>query len=632
MFDGIYLVGNPNCGKTTLFNLLTGKNEKVGNRAGVSVDGKTAKLKKAKGVTITDLPGTYSLKGTSDDERVVSAYLSDVPKAVINVIDGNNIERSLRLTAELTLLKVPMVVAINFCDELIKNGVMIDENALSMAFGVPFVKISARKNRGIDGLLAAVLQKTAVPRLVLPTERDAFIRKTVKSAVKERPKEETFTDKADRVLMHRFCGIPIFMLIITAVYFLTSAVGGYFGDKTEVLLVGLGERAKNALENSGAAEWFVSLIVSAIIRGVGEVLSFLPQIIVLFFMLSILEESGYSARAAFLLDGIMEKIGLGGKSLVAIGVSCGCAVNGIMTTRTVEDDKERRLTIMLAPFMPCGAKTAVFSWFAGLIFGNNPLITASLYFLSVVAVILFGALLKKLKRFNGGSALIMEIPVLRLPSLRGVVGALKEKTVDFILKAGSVIFLVSIVVWLLQNFGFNGYTTEVKDSFLFFIGDKLKYLFIPLGFGNWQSSVAVLASVFAKEAVVQTLTMVAENPAAVFGSAFSAYAFLTFILFLPPCVAALATAESELKSRKDFVFMIVFQFVAAYSVALTINVAGILISVLGWAYFALTIVGLGVIISVKNLTKKRGCGNCPACGRNKCRKKKASTTICGKRT
>ena len=578
MFDGIYLVGNPNCGKTTLFNLLTGKNEKVGNRAGVSVEGKTAKYKQDKSVVIVDLPGTYSVKGASNDERVVSAYLSDRPKAIINVIDGNNLERGLRLTTELTLLKAPMVIAINFCDELTKNGVKIDIDALKKAFEVPVIMISARKNIGIDELMSVVQRKAAVPHLVLPTERENFIVKTVSSAVKAQPEKESFTDKADKILMHKFWGIPIFMLIITAVYFFTSVIGGYFGDKIENLIGALGNSAEKLLKASGAAEWFTSLIVFAVIKGVGEVLSFLPQIIVLFFMLSLLEESGYSARAAFLLDGIMEKIGLGGKSLVALGVSCGCAVSGIMTSRTVEDDKERKLTVMLAPFMPCSAKTAVFIWLSGLVFGNNPFITASLYFLSVIAVMLFGWLLKKLKRFNGGGALIMEIPVLRVPSIKGVVGALKEKTVDFILKAGSIIFLVSVVVWFLQNFGAGGYTTEITDSFLFLIGDKLKYLFIPLGFGTWQASVAVLSSVFAKEAVIQTLTMISYSPAALFTSGYSAYAFMAFILFTPPCVAALITAKHELKSKKDFVFMIVFQVVAAYFIALIINCLGLLIT------------------------------------------------------
>lgn len=628
MSDAIYLVGNPNCGKTTLFNLLTGKNEKVGNRAGVSVDGKTAKYKKDKSVLIADLPGTYSVKGVSNDERVVSEYLKNTPKAVINVIDGTNLERSLRLTTELTLLKAPMVIAINFCDELIKNGVQIDEKELSKFFGVPVVKISARKNTGIDKLMALATEKAAVPRLILPIDREKFILNVINKSLKIKPENKSiFTDTADKILMHRFLGIPIFMLIITATYFFTSVIGGFFGDKIAGLLNNLGVVTAKALNDSGAAEWFTSLIASALIKGVGEVLSFLPQIIVLFFMLSLLEESGYSARAAFLLDGIMEKIGLGGKSLIALGVSCGCAVSGIMTSRTVEDDKERRLTIYLSPFMPCGAKTAVFAWLSGLVFGNNPLITASLYFLSVFVIMVFGALLKKLKNFHGGGGLIMEIPVLRMPSFRGVYGALKEKTVDFVLKAGSVIFLVSVAVWFLQSFGVHGYTTDVTQSFLFFIGDKVKFLFIPLGFGNWQSSVAVISSLFAKEAVIETLSLISDNPAALFNTVYSAYAFMAFILFMPPCIAALTTAKNELKSKKDFCFMIIFQVFAAYLVAFIINCFGFMIANFGAAIIALTTVVFGVIISTLILIKKRGCKNCSACGRKVCKRKKANTTI-----
>lgn len=628
MFDGIYLVGNPNCGKTTLFNLLTGRNEKVGNRAGVSVEGKTARYKKIKSVLITDLPGTYSLKGSSNDERVVYKYLSDAPRTIINVVDGNNLERGLRLVTELTLLKAPMVIAINFCDELEKNGVKIDEDELSEVFGVPVVKISARKNIGIEKLMALATSKAVAPRLVLQAQREDFIKSAVQKSVKIQPrKAKTFIDKLDKFLMHKYFGIPIFMLIITATYFFTSVIGGFFGDKITGLIGVLGDFAEKSLKSSGAGEWFVSLIVSALIKGVGEVLAFLPQIVVLFFMLSLLEESGYTARAAFLLDGIMSKIGLGGKSLVALGVSCGCAVSGIMTTRTVEDDKERRLTIFLSPFMPCGAKTAVFSWFAGLMFGNNPLITASLYFLSVFAVMIFGALLKKLKRFNGGRGLIMEIPVLRMPGVRGVYGAIKEKTVDFILKAGSIIFLVSVAVWFLQSFGAGGYTTDITQSFLFFIGDKIKFLFIPLGFGNWQSSVAVLSSVFAKEAAIQTLSMLSDNPAQLFYSGYSAYAFMAFILFMPPCVAALTTAKNELKNKKDFYFMIVFQIAAAYIVALIINVLGIIISHFAAVFIALTIVLFGVIISIIILVKRHGCKTCFSCGRKTCKKKRANMII-----
>lgn len=628
MLTDLCLAGNPNCGKTTLYNLLTGKTEKVGNRAGVTVESKTGLYKKDKTVTVTDLPGTYSLKSGSSDERIAAKHILSSSQTVINVVDGTNLARNLRLTCELTRLNVPMVIAINFSDELQKIGVKIDAAILSERFGVPVVMISARKNTGIDKLMTAAVKNARKPHFIDPYKTEKFITETVeKSLSVTRKANETFTDKADKILMHRIWGIPVFVAIIFSVYFLTTTVGGFFGDRISGIMERFGDFIAETLKQSGAKEWFIGLITGALIKGVGAVLAFLPQILVLFFLLEIIEESGYLARAAFLMDGIMEKIGLGGKSLVAFGVSCGCAVSGIMTTRTVDDEKQRRLTVYLSPFMPCGAKTAVFAWLTGLLFGGNPLICASLYFLSIITVAIFGAILHRLKKFRGVAGSVMEIPVLRAPSFRGVFGALKDKTVDFLLKAGSVIFLVSAVIWFLQSFGVNGYTNEVTESFLFIIGDNIKFLFAPLGFGNWQASVAVVTSAVAKEAVIQTLSMLSENPAALFSSGFSAYAFMAFILLAPPCFAALSTAYRELKSGKDFCFMIVFQFIAAYIVALVINGIGEIIKY-GATFLPLTIAVIGLIISIIILIKKRGRReNCSMCGRKQCRTKKANTTI-----
>ena len=629
MFNNLCLAGNPNCGKTTLYNLLTGKSERVGNRAGVTVEGKTGRYKKDKRIKITDLPGAYSLENGSKDEKIAAEHIFSSAGAIINLVDGTNLKRSLRLTCKLTRQRKPMVIAINFCDELAKNGVKIDIAALGKSFGVPVVMISARKNVGLDELMAAI-EKASTPRKVSVSESADFIEKTLDTALKITPvQRRSFTDRADEILMHKIWGIPIFAAVIVCVYFLTSMVGGFFGDKISWLFADVSQSAGAYLKASGAAEWFTGLVTGAVLTGVGAVLSFLPQILVLFFLLEIIEESGYLSRAAFLLDGLMSKAGLGGKSLVALGVSCGCAVSGIMTTRTVDDENERRLTVYLSPFMPCGAKTAVFAWLSGLLFDGNPLICASLYFLSIISIALFGSVLSRFKRFKGANGLVMEIPVLRLPTFRGVFGALKEKTVDFVLKAGSVIFLVSVVVWFMQSFGAGGYTTDIKQSFVYVIGDKIKILFVPLGFGSWQSAVAVLTSVFAKEAVIQTLSMVAENPAEVFSSGYSAYAFMAFILLAPPCAAALSVARNELKNRKDFWLMLVFQFLAAYIVAFIINLTGIIIVNYGVAALSLTFIAAGVIISVIILVKKRGCAGCTACagGKGKCRKKKANTII-----
>ncbi|MBP5466273.1 MAG: ferrous iron transporter B, partial [Clostridia bacterium] len=480
MFN-VCLFGAPNCGKTTLYNLLTGKNERVGNRAGVSVEEKSGRYKKDKNVIITDLPGTYSVKAVSFDEKIAALGLARKPQALVNVIDGTDLGRGLRLTCELLSLNIPMVVAVNFSDEMEKQGIKVDIKQLSQIFGVPFALISARKNRGTDNLMSLALSSAAVVSDAQKKFDDGFITNAMRAAVKVSDDYQPFTDKADKILMSKYIGIPIFIAVITAVYFFTSVIGGFFGDKISALFNNFCKSTENALINGGVSAPFVSLTVNAVIKGVGEVLSFLPQILVLFFLLAIIEECGYMARVAFLLDGIMEKVGLGGKSLISLGMSCGCAVSGVMTARTLENDNRRRLTVYLSPFMPCGAKTAVFAWLSALVFGGNPFIGASLYFLSLIAVAAGGFILKRFDRFRGGAGLIMEIPVLRLPSVRGVYGALKEKTVDFILKAGSVIFLVSVAVWFLQSFGAHGYTTDVRDSCLFFIGDKIRYIFIPLG-------------------------------------------------------------------------------------------------------------------------------------------------------
>ena len=626
MTDNVCLFGAPNSGKTTLFNLLTGKNEKVGNRAGVSVEEKSGRYKKDKSVIITDLPGTYSFHAVSVDERVAISMLTRKPKALINVIDGTDLERGLRITVELLSSGIPMVVAINFSDEMEKQGIKADVKKLSQIFGVPFALVSARKNRGIDNLMSLALNRAATAK-INGNLGDAFIEKALSAAVNVSPNYEPFTDKADKILMNKYFGIPIFIAVITAIYVLTSVIGGFFGDKVSILFTKFAAKSEKALINGDVPQPIISLIVNAVIKGVGEVLSFLPQILILFFLLAVIEESGYMARVAFLFDGLMEKVGLSGKSLISLGMSCGCAVSGIMTARTLENENRRRLTVYLSPFMPCGAKTAVFAWLSALIFGGNPFISVSLYFLSVFAVAAGGCILKRFDRFKGGAGFIMEIPVLRTPSFRGVSGALKEKATDFILKAGSVIFLVSVAVWFLQSFGFQGYTDNIKDSFLFFIGDKIKYVFVPLGFGSWQTSVAVLTGVFAKEAVIQTLSMLSDSPAALFSSGYGAYAFMAFILLSPPCVSALTSALSELKNTKDFWCMVVFQFSVAYVIALIINVFGILIETFAFAVLSLTILAFGVIISVIILVKKRGCVCCATCRRKRCRTKKANTTI-----
>ncbi len=621
------LIGNPNCGKTTLFNALTGTYQKVGNFAGVTVEKKDGVYKKDKSLKITDLPGLYSLSADSADERAVTDYLKTTPPdAVINVLDGTNLERNLYLTCELARLNIPVVLAVNFCDDLDKNGIELSETALSLLFGgVPVVKISALKGTGLSELIAAAREKAEIPKLAVASAGDfyGFIEKNIGKIIrKTETRAERFTRRADGILTHEYFGIPIFAAVVLFIYFAALKVGGAAGE-----LVGAGFRSlenatRNALEGTGAAEWAISLLTQAAIKGVGTVLSFLPQILVLFLLLSVVEESGYAARVAFNFDRLFRSFGLSGKSLLPLTVSCGCAVTGIMASRTIESEGERRATIFLAPMMPCGAKTAVFGWFAAVVFGGSALVAASAYFLSLFAVAVFGKILKKFKPFRGsGEDFLLEMPTLRAPSVKDVFFVLWEKTKDFLFKAGTVIFTASVVLWVLKNVGAGGYTGgAVEKSFLYFLGDKLKILFYPLGFSGWQSSVAIISGAFAKEAVVETLALLSDNPAALFPTKASAYAFLAFVLLSPPCVSALSVAKRELKSGKLFAFMLVFQFSAAYVAAFAINFfgnlfvraatrsSGLIFSVI------IVIIITTVFVCVVKTAFRGGCGNCPRGG------------------
>lgn len=629
----VALIGNPNCGKTTLFNALTGTYQKVGNFAGVTVEKKDGVYKKDKTLKITDLPGLYSLSADSPDERAVTDYLKNSPpNVVINVLDGTNLERNLYLTCELVGLKIPVVLAVNFCDELDKNGIELFVKELSALFGgIPVIKISALKNTGIKELTEAVknakVPKTDGVSVLKPKTASGhsekkfygFIEQNIDKIIKKKEtRAEKFTRRADGILTHKYFGIPIYVAVVIFIYFAAQTAGGASGGCISAAFIRVENSVKTALLAAGAAEWASSLTCDAVIKGFGTVLSFLPQILVLFLLLSIVEESGYAARAAFNFDRLFRKFGLSGKSLLPLTASCGCAVTGIMASRTIESEGERRATIFLAPMMPCGAKTAVFGWFAGVLFGGSAIVAASAYFLGVFAVAFFGGILKKIKPFRGsGEDFLLEMPTLRAPSVKDVFFVLLEKTKDFLFKAGTVIFTASVVLWVLKNVGFCGYTGgDTQKSFLYFIGDKLKYLFYPLGFASWECSVAIISGVFAKEAVVETLALLSKNPAALFPTQFSAYAFLAFVLLSPPCISALSVAKRELKSAKLFAFMLVFQFSAAYAVALTVNFAGnILIRAANCSSgllfsFAIVIIISAAFVTIAVRAFRGGCKNC----------------------
>jgi ferrous iron transport protein B len=348
--------------------------------------------------------------------------------------------------------------------------------------------------------------------------------------------------------------------------------------------------------------------------------------------MAMLELSGYMSRVAFVLDGFFRAFGLSGKSLIPMIVSCGCTVTGLMATRTIEDKSERRMTVFLTPFMPCGAKTAVFGWFSYEFFGGSALIAASMYFLALFSVGVFGFILKRFKAFRSSNgAFILEMPILRAPRIKDVLLILWEKVKDFVLKAGSIVFLVSVALWLLMNFGFNGYNAgNVEQSFLCFIGNAIKFIFYPLGFGNWQASVSVLSGIFAKEAVVETLRQVTENPETLFYNGFSVYAFMTFVLLSPPCMASIATAKGELVSKKWLLGMLFFQFTAGYAIALSVNIIGFIISsATGLIFLSITVIILTTILAITLIKVKGGCAGCAKClnGERKCHENKKRSTI-----
>lgn len=629
MNDVIALIGNPNSGKTTLFNSLTGTYQKTGNWTGVTTEKKIGAYKKDKRIKIIDLPGLYSLSTHGDDEKAVTDYLkSTPPKAIINIIDGTNLERNLYLTTELTKLNIPLVIAVNMADQLKKNGIKLDSEKLSQIFGVPVVLISALKNTDIDKLVnvATKLQNNRNTKkfdFKNAEQTYSFIEKSLKTIIeKKQTKQEKITLKLDAILTHKILGFPIFFLVITAVYFLSMKIGGMLGEIVSMGFNNFAKYTQDFFATNGVREWITSLVCDAVLKGMGEVCAFLPQILILFAMLTIIEQTGYASRVAFIFDRFFRAFGLGGKSLIPITVACGCTVSGISATRTIENKSEKRMTIFLAPFMPCGAKTAVYGWIAYEFFGGNPFIASSMYFLGIIAIAIFGSILKRFKAFKEGSGeFILEMPILRAPSVKDILLTLWEKTKDFLIKAGSIIFLVTVCLWVLKNFGVNGYTAGiVENSFLYAIGSALKFIFYPLGFGNWQATVAMLSSILAKEAVVESLTMVSLNPQTLFFNQYSVYAFMAFLLLSPPCIGALAMAKKELKSTKWFAFMILFQVASAYLVAFLINATGFLITYsygLLLSLIAVIIVMIAVVITIKLLRKKGKCANCKACKKGK---------------
>ena len=672
----IALAGNPNSGKTTLFNALTGSNQYVGNWPGVTVEKKEGKLKGYDNVTITDLPGIYSLSPYTLEEVVAREYLiKERPNAILNIVDGTNLERNLYLTTQLTELGIPVVVAINMMDLVDKKGDEIDLELLEKQMGVKFVFISALKGTNIDKAAAAAveaakngktipmhtfagnvehalahIEEACVHNLpeeqqrwysiklferddkvmealkldkktldhinkdieavekemdddsesIITNERYIYIGELLKGIYKKKSTQGlTTSDKIDKIVTNRILGLPIFAAIMTFVYWLAMGpFGTFLTDWTNDVFAGwLTEGAAGIMESLGVSDWLVSLVADGIVGGVGAVLGFVPQMLVLFLMLCILEDVGYMARVAFIMDRIFRKFGLSGKSFIPMLIGSGCGVPAVMSTRTIENERDRRMTIMTTCFIPCGAKLPIIGLIAGAIFNNAWWVSASAYFIGVASIIISGIILKKTKLFAGDPApFVMELPPYHVPSLSNVLRGTWERGWSFIKRAGTVIVLSSVVIWVLNSLSFEGglhYLGEDGEgaSILENIGSLFAWIFAPLGFGTWQATVATILGLVAKEDVVGTIgTLISmedlpdlvdagENIAGVLdvffnGSAVAGFAFMVFNLLCAPCFAAMGAIKREMNNAKWTAIAIGYMCVFAYAVALCIYQIG----------------------------------------------------------
>ena len=673
----IALAGNPNCGKTTLFNALTGSNQFVGNWPGVTVEKKEGKLKKHSGVVVTDLPGIYSLSPYTLEEVVARNYLiGERPDVILNIIDGTNLERNLYLTTQLTELGIPVVVAINMMDIVRKNGDKIDLDRLANALGCQVVEMSALKGEGGKEAAerAVVLAKTkkagelphvftgsvehAIAHIeesiagkvdarnlrwyaikvferdekvldqmeldaslkkhleehirdcekeldddaesIITNQRYAYINKVVEKAVKKKAALHSLStsDKIDKIVTNRILALPIFIVVMYVVYWVAMGpFGTFLTDWTNDVLGGawMTEGSRSLLESWGTADWLTGLVSDGIVAGVGAVLGFVPQMLVLFLMLSVLEDIGYMARVAFIMDRIFRKFGLSGKSFIPMLIGSGCGVPGVMASRTIENERDRRMTIMTTTFVPCGAKMPIVGLFAGALFGGSTLVAGSAYFIGIAAIIISGIILKKTKMFAGDPApFVMELPAYHVPAAVNVLRATWERGWSFIKRAGTVILASTIVLWFLQGFGFvDGQFTMVEDnnsSILAAIGSAICIIFAPLGFGDWQSTVAVFTGLIAKENVVATFGVVlgvgadlAEDDAALqaavgaFYTPLVAYSFMIFNLLCAPCFAAMGAIKREMNNWKWTLGAIGYMCGFAYVVSLIVYQIGGLI-------------------------------------------------------
>ena len=692
----IALAGNPNCGKTTMFNALTGANQYVGNWPGVTVEKKEGKLKNKKDVTVTDLPGIYSLSPYTLEEVVSRDYLlKEKPDVIIDLVDATNIERNLYLATQLLEIGIPVVIALNMVDLLKKNNIHINVKGLSSALGCPIVETSALKGTGlkevvdeaikcanqhrvpskqmefpkavekavneIEGLVPANISEenrrwyavkllerdskvkeglnlpvSAQSRIeeiaselekaedddtesIVTDGRYQYIQKVVSANVKRSGNKMTVSDKIDRIVTNRILGLPIFILTMFIVYYVSvTTVGTMVTDWTNDSFVGTIQGVvSDGLGNAGVADWLVSLVSDGIIGGLGAVLGFVPQMAILFLFLSILEDCGYMVRIAFVMDRVFRHFGLSGKSFIPLLISSGCGIPGIMASKTIEADNDRRLTIMTATFIPCGAKLPVIALMGGIMtayatgdYVAAGFITPLMYFIGVIAVLVSAIILKKTKPFSGKPApFVMELPQYHIPSVKTVLLHVWERLKGFIIKAGTILFLATVIMWILSSIGNTGsgigFVEDSNDSIMAILGGILAPIFAPLGFGKWQPVAASISGFSAKESIVSTMGVLANVAGddaedtmivgaaikAWFPTAVAAFSFLLFNLLDSPCLAAISTMAHEMQSRKWFWFAILFQNIFAYVVTLCVYQIGLVVT--GAGSF-----GIGTIVAL----------------------------------
>lgn len=703
----IALAGNPNCGKTTLFNELTGSSQYVGNWPGVTVEKKDGILKGHKDVIIQDLPGIYSLSPYTMEEKVARNYLvNEQPDAILNIIDGTNLERNLYLSTQLIEIGLPVVMAVNMMDLVKKNGDTIDVKKMAEELGCEVAEISALQGKGCmeaaEKAMAAAkakrtvhlpsvftgsvehaiahIEETIAPKVedrflrwyaikvferdedatgalqldpktmshleghikdcedeldddsesIIINQRYAYIAKIIDGVLKRKTAAHTMTisDKIDRVVTNRILALPIFFLIMTAVYFIScSLIGGPVTDWVNDDFFGgiVTDAASDLLEAIEAPDWLESLLVDGIIGGVGTVLGFVPQILSIFFFLSLLEDSGYMARVAFIMDRIFRKFGLSGKSFIPILVGSGCGVPAVMATRTIEDQRDRRMTIMLCTFIPCSAKAVIIAMITSTFFPDSVLMAPSMYFLGIAVIVLAGIALKKTSIFAGDPApFVMELPAYHIPSMKGVLIHMWERARGFIIKAGTIIFAVCVIIWFFSSFNITmDMVDDIEDSMLAGFGHLISWIFAPLGLGDWKGAVAVISAEMAKEDAIGTLAVLngvakdAEDEAVMAGIAgmftpIAAFSYMILNLFDPPCIVAMATIAREMGDRKWAALAIGFQVILGYSLAfIAYNLGGWLFYGFAFGFaqilaMALCLVGLYFILRPAPKVKDEG--------------------------